>query len=94
MPRPCRCILGFALIQTESVAPPVRVTVPAPMLRALDAAARELKCSREQLILTVLERYVEDLDDIAVVRERLRDPADAEVEWEVAKRELVAPDPP
>ena len=63
------------------------------MLETLDAFAREMESTREELILAALERYLEDLDDVAVVLERLRDPADAEVEWEVAKRELVAPDP-
>jgi len=62
------------------------------MVLALDRAAQNLHRSRADVIRQAIELYLEDFDDIAIAIERLRDPADECVDWQEARRALLAAD--
>ena len=66
--------------------------VPAELVEALDAAAMELKRSRAEIVRQALESYLEDFDDLAVARGRLRDPADPVLDWDQVRHELIDSD--
>ena len=66
----------------------ITARVPDGLAKALDEAAAELKRSRADIIRQALERYLEDLDDLSVALERLRDPADPVLDWDQVRHEL------
>lgn len=70
---------------------PKRVTVrmPDPMVDSLDRAAKQLQCSRADLIRRAIERYLEDFDDLATAIDRLRDTEDPVQDWDEVRRELL-----
>lgn len=72
--------------------PQVTARLPEDMVAALDHAARELHSSRADIIRRAIEAYLEDFDDLSVALQRLRDPSDESVDWEEAKRALLAED--
>ncbi len=70
----------------------ITARVPDDLAKALDEAAAELKRSRAAIIRQALERYLEDLDDLSVALERLRDPADPVLDWDQVRHELLNSD--
>jgi RHH-type transcriptional regulator, rel operon repressor / antitoxin RelB len=62
------------------------------LVAALDRAALELHRSRADIIRQAIEAYIEDFDDLSIALQRLRDPADESVDWQEAKRALLAED--
>jgi transposase len=58
----------------------------------IDEAAARLKRSRAQIVRQALEYYLEDLEDLKLGIERLRDPADPILEWDEVRRELLDQD--
>ena len=60
----------------------ITARVPDGLVKALDAAAAELKRSRGDIVRQALERYLEDLDDLSVALERLHDPTDPVLDWD------------
>ena len=70
----------------------ITARVPDELVEALDAAAENLKRSRADIIRHALERYLEDYDDLDVVLERLRDPADPVLDWDEVRQELLSSD--
>ncbi|MCP4204568.1 MAG: ribbon-helix-helix protein, CopG family [bacterium] len=60
--------------------------------RQIDEAAAQLKRSRAQVVRQALEYYLEDLEDLKLGIERLRDPADPILEWDDVRRELLDQD--
>ena len=62
------------------------------LVRALDAAASELKRSRADIVRQALERYLDDFGDLTVALERLRDPSDPVLDWDHVKDELLRSD--
>ena len=70
----------------------ITARLPDEMAEALDAAAARLQRSRASLVRQALERYLEDLDDLAVALERLRDPSDPALDWTEVRRELLGSD--
>ena len=66
----------------------ITARVPDGLAKALDEAAAEFKRSRAGIIRQTLERYLEDLDDLSVSLERLRDPADPVLDWDQVRHEL------
>lgn len=62
------------------------------VVAALDRAALELNRSRADIIRQAIEAYIEDFDDLSIALQRLRDPADESVDWQEAKRALLAED--
>ena len=70
----------------------VTARLPDPVVEALDAAARELRRSRAEVIRLAVERYLEDFDDLSIAVDRLRDPADPVLDWDRVRRELLDTD--
>ena len=70
----------------------ITARVPDELVEALDAAAKDLKRSRADIIRQALERYLEDYDDLEVALERLRDPADPVLDWDQVRLELLGSD--
>jgi transposase len=67
----------------------VTAWVPEPILRALDAAAKELNGRRADLVREAIERYLEDFGDLTIALERLRDTADPVLDWEDVRRDVL-----
>ena len=44
------------------------------------------------MIRQAIEAYLEDFDDLSIAIERLQDPTDETLDWEDAKRALLAED--
>jgi len=48
--------------------------------------------SRADIVRQAVEMYLEDFNDISVSIDRLKDPADETVDWQEARRVLLAED--
>ena len=70
----------------------VTARLPAPVVAALDRAATELRRSRAEVIRLAVENYLEDLDDLSVAIDRLRDPSDTVLDWGQVRCELLDTD--
>ena len=60
------------------------------VVEALDRAAGRLCRSRAEIVRQAVERYLEDLDDLSVAVERLKDPADSVLDWDTVRSDLLA----
>ena len=63
-----------------------------PVVDALDAAAKQLRRSRADIIRLAVERYLEDFDDLSVAVDRVRDPSDPVLDWDEVRRPLLDQD--
>ena len=70
----------------------ITARIPDEVVQALDRAAQTLHRSRADIIRQAIEAYIEDFDDISVAIERLRDPLDESIDWQEARRALLAQD--
>lgn len=70
----------------------ITARLPDEMVSALDRAAQSLHRSRADVIRQAIECYLEDFDDLTLAIARLRDPADEVVDWQEARRALLAAD--
>ena len=70
----------------------VTARLPAPLVDALDSAARQLRRSRADVIRQAVERYLQDFDDLSIAIQRLRDPGDPVLDWDRVRRELLDSD--
>ena len=70
----------------------ITVRLPDAVVDALDAAASCIERSREEIVRQVIEDYLEDLGDLSVAAERLRDPSDPVLDWGRVRRELIDTD--
>ncbi len=70
----------------------VSARLPDELVKRIDKAAARLKRSRADMVRQALEYYLEDLEDLRLGLEALQDPADAILDWEPVKRELLAED--
>ena len=70
----------------------ITARLPDEVVLALDRAAQTLHRSRADIIRQAIEVYMEDFDDLSVAIERLRDPSDEVVDWQEARRALLAED--
>lgn len=70
----------------------ITARLPEEVVLALDRAAQTLHRSRADIIRQAIEAYMEDFDDISVAIERLRDPLDESIDWQEARRALLAQD--
>ena len=70
----------------------VTARLPDPVVDALDTAARQLRRSRAEVIRLAIRHYLEDFDDLSVAMDRLRDPSDAELDWDRVRRGLLRTD--
>ena len=65
----------------------VTARLPDELVEDLDAAARDLKRSRAEVIRQAIERYIENFDDLSVAIDRLRDPSDPVLDWDDVRRD-------
>ena len=70
----------------------ITARLPDEVVLALDRAAQTLHRSTADIIRQAIEAYMEDFDDLSVAIERLRDPMDEGVDWQEARRALLAED--
>ena len=70
----------------------VTVRLPDTVVEVLDSAAVRLDLSRAEIIRQVVERYLEDFDDLSVAIDRLRDPTDPALDWDRVRRDLLDTD--
>ncbi len=68
----------------------ITARLPDLLLQALDSTAAQQKWSRVEVIREAIRNHLEDFEDIAISLERLRDPDDPILDWEKAKRDLLA----
>jgi transposase len=72
--------------------PQVTARLPEPLIKEMDRAAKRLRRTRADLIRQAVEYYLDDLEDLKLGLERLQDPADAVLDWEEVRRELLGQD--
>ena len=70
----------------------ITARIPDELARDIDAVAARLNRSRAQVVRRALEYYLEDLEDLRLGLERLQDPADAILDWEDVRCELLDKD--
>jgi len=70
----------------------ITARLPDSMVEDINRAAKALRRSRAEIIRQALELYLEDFDDLNTAIDRLRDPADRSMDWDEAKRVLLAAD--
>ena len=70
----------------------VSVRLSAQTIDVLDRAAARLQRSRADIILLAVETFLEDFDDLAVAMDRIRDPSDRVLDWNMSKRFLLESD--
>ena len=70
----------------------ITARLPDAVVEALDTAATALHRSRAEIVRQAVERYLEDFNDLTIVLERLRDPADPVLDWDEVRDELLGPD--
>ena len=59
------------------------------MVDVPNTAARQLPRSRDEVILLAIGRYLEDLDDLAVAIDRLRDSSDLVLGWDQVRSTVI-----
>lgn len=62
------------------------------LVKSLDKVARRLGRTRADLVRRAVEHYLADYEDLSDAIDRLRDPADKEVDWDSARHELFTQD--
>ena len=67
----------------------VTARLPEKLIESLDKTAARLHRSRADVIRQAIEYYIDDAEDLAHAIDALRDPADAVLDWESVKRELL-----
>lgn len=70
----------------------ITTRMPDRVVEALDVAAGRFKRSRAEIVRRAVERYLEDLDDLSIAMERLRDPNDPVLDWDQVRHELLDTD--
>ena len=70
----------------------VTARLPDTLVAKADQAANHLNRSRAQLLRLALEYYLEDIEDLRLALDRLRDPADPVLDWQDVRRDLLDQD--
>jgi len=70
----------------------VTARLPDTLVAKADQAANHLNRSRAQLLRLALEYYLEDIEDLRLALDRLRDPADPLLDWQDVRRDLLDQD--
>lgn len=63
----------------------IRVGLSSEQLQRPDEAARLMHRSRAEIIRRAVESYLDDLDDVIVAVERMRDSDDPVLDWDQVK---------
>lgn len=67
----------------------ITARLPDELVASLDNAAIELRRTRAEVVRQAIEYYLEDFEDLNLALQTLRDPADAVLDWETVKNELL-----
>ena len=67
----------------------ITARVPEALVEELDRAAESLSRSRADVIRQAIEYYLDDLQDLSLGLEALRDPADPILDWSAVRAELL-----
>lgn len=67
----------------------ITARLPDELVLSLDNAAAELRRTRAEVVRQAIEYYLEDFEDLNLALQALRDPADAVLDWEAVKHELL-----
>ena len=70
----------------------ISTRLPDELVQELEQAAKSMNRSRAEVVRQAIEHYLDDFEDLELAVQRLRDPADAVLDWEQVKRDLLAAD--
>ncbi len=82
----------FQLAKMEFNMPQITARLSDSTVVSLDHAAQTLHRSRADIVRQAIEMYLEDFNDISISIDRLKDPADEIIDWQEARRVLLADD--
>jgi len=68
----------------------ITARLPDDIVVALDQAAQAQNRSRAEIIRMAIENYLDDYSDLSLSITRLLDPTDEVIDWQEAKRALLA----
>ena len=67
----------------------ITARLPDELVLSLDNAAALLHRTRADVVRQAIEYYLEDFEDLNLALQALRDPADAVLDWESVKNDLL-----
>ena len=67
----------------------ITARLPDELVLSLDSAATALHRTRAEIVRQAIEYYLEDFEDLNLAIEALKNPADAVLDWDAAKLELL-----
>jgi RHH-type transcriptional regulator, rel operon repressor / antitoxin RelB len=67
----------------------ITARLPDELVSSLDKAASVLHRTRAEVVRQAIEYYLEDFEDLNLAIQALKDPADAVLDWDAAKQELL-----
>lgn len=67
----------------------ITARLPDELVLSLDNAATILHRTRADVVRQAIEYYLEDFEDLNLALQALRDPADAVLDWESVKNDLL-----
>lgn len=67
----------------------ITARLPDELVASLDFAATELRRTRAEVVRQAIEYYLEDFEDLNLAIQALRDPADAVLDWDAVKHDLL-----
>lgn len=67
----------------------ITARLPDDLILSLDNAAATLHRTRADVVRQAIEYYLEDFEDLNLSIQALKDPADAVLDWETAKLQLL-----
>ena len=70
----------------------ISARLPDSLVEQLDKTARQLRCSRTDVVRLALEHYLDDFDGASLAIDRLLDPNDPVLDWNKVRRDLLNTD--
>lgn len=67
----------------------ITARLPDELVTSLDNVAAELRRTRAEVVRQAIEYYLEDFEDLNLALQALRDPADAVLDWDAVKQNLL-----
>ena len=67
----------------------ITARLPDELVLLLDNAETVLHRTRADIVRQAIEYYLEDFEDLNLALQALRDPADAVLDWEAVKQDLL-----
>ena len=72
--------------------PQISTRVTDELIHEIDRAARSLRRTRAQFVRAAIEYYLQDVDDLRLGLEALKDPSDPVLDWAEVRRDLLDQD--